>query len=77
MMVKWISQCEEGWSWGRRWHVSPLSCLWWLCHCHSLRLRCLFLSFSPPKWERGWWKVLCSEITEEKVELGTELALSR
>lgn len=28
MIKKLVSRCEEGWSWGRSWHVSPLSCLW-------------------------------------------------
>lgn len=23
-----MKECEEGWSWGRSWHVSPPSCLW-------------------------------------------------
>lgn len=28
MIKKLVSRCEEGWSWGRSWHVSPPSCLW-------------------------------------------------
>lgn len=28
MIKRLVSQCEEGWSWGRSWHVSPPSCLW-------------------------------------------------
>lgn len=42
MIKKLVRQCEEGWSWGRSWHVSPLggcaitiSCDFAVYFCHS------------------------------------------